>query len=128
MTDEDKRRSVAVPVADDRLRLAEIATAIGAFEVDLGSGRWVWTPQVAVLFGVDPGTASAEFEKWQRAIFADHVPKVPPALEAAKESGRYYVEFRTKDAGGMLRWRAGKGEVSSSGDGKLLRGTYYDIS
>lgn len=116
--------------SEEGLRLAEAASGIGAFEMDLVSKRWDWRPQVAVLFGLDPGTAPAEFEDWQRTIFVDDVPKVRAAIEAAKESGTYYVEFRVKDRKGKLQWLAGKGQVAVSEESgtQLLRGTYFDIS
>jgi PAS domain S-box-containing protein len=115
--------------SDDGLRLAEAASGIGAFEMDLASKRWRWRPQVAVLFRLDPKTAPAEFEEWQRAIFVDDVPKIRAAFEAAKGSGDYYVEFRVKDRNGRLHWLAGKGHVAShaKSGAQLLRGTYYDI-
>src|SRR6266478_3844482 len=50
-------------ISEERLRLAETASGIGMFELDLVSDRWEWTPHVAVLFGLDsriPGVLFAD--------------------------------------------------------------------
>jgi hypothetical protein len=54
---------------NETLRRAEAASGIGAFEFDLVSKRWVWTPQVAVLFGLDPQTAPSQFNEWLSTVF-----------------------------------------------------------
>jgi PAS domain S-box-containing protein len=113
---------------DERLPLAGAASGIGAFELDFASGQWAWTPQVAALFGRDPQALPATFEDSLRTVFADDAPKIRGALEAAKASGSYYVEFRVKQPDGRLRWLVGKGQVEKhSSDAQVLRGTYYEI-
>ena len=69
--------------SDERLRRAEEASGVGTFELDLASDRWEWTPQVAVLFGLDPRGPELSFEDLQRSIFVDDVPKLRGAIEAA---------------------------------------------
>jgi PAS domain S-box-containing protein len=112
---------------EDRLRLWEAATGIGTFQLDLRSGQWDWSREVAVLFGLAPATAPAAFEPWLQSVFADDALKVRAALDAAKQGGAYYVEFRAKRPDGTLRWLAGKGQTAPAPDAHLLRGTYYDI-
>jgi hypothetical protein len=68
---------------EERLRLAEAASGIGTFEMDVGSGSWDWSEQVAVLFGLDPNLAEPTFAPWTRVIFADDVPKIQAAFSAA---------------------------------------------
>jgi PAS domain S-box-containing protein len=114
----------------ERLQLAEAASGIGTFEMDLRSGHWDWSPQVAVLFGLDPRHAPSRFEKWQRSIFIDDVPKVAGALREAAETGSYYVEFRVRRSDNSVHWLAGKGQMAPDADARprLLRGTYYEIT
>ena len=116
--------------SNETLQRAEAASAIGAFEFDLASKDWVWTPQVAVLFGLDPRNAPSQFDEWLTAVFPDDALKISSALETSKGSGHFYVEFRVKQPDGKLHWLAGKGQVDPVSDsgGKMLRGTYYDIN
>jgi PAS domain S-box-containing protein len=107
----------------ERLQLAEAAGGIGSFELDPVSQQWSWSPQVAALFGVDQHAAPANFEQSLRSVFVDDAPKIRAALEAAKESGTFYVEFRVKHADGRLRWLAGRGQMAA----QMVRGTFYAI-
>ena len=38
--------------SEERLRLAEAASGIGTFEMDLASDQWEWAAQVAVLLSL----------------------------------------------------------------------------
>ena len=58
------------------------------------------------------------------------LPKIRSALETARATGSFYVEFRVKRPDGRLHWLAGKGQVAPTDEdgAPLLRGTYYDIN
>jgi PAS domain S-box-containing protein len=116
--------------AEEGLRLAELAVGIGAFELDLATDDWEWTPQVAALFGLNTRNPKRSFAQWERTIFIDDVPKVRGAIETAKQTGKYQVEFRVHHPDGTVHWLAGKGEIGPD-EGKnrrRLRGTYYEIT
>jgi PAS domain S-box-containing protein len=114
---------------EKRLRLAEAASGIGAFELDLESKQWAFSPQLAVLFGLDPHSAPADFEEWLPVVFVDDATEIRGAMEAAGQNGNFYVELRIKRADGKLHWLAGKGQVTTNDKSgvRCLRGTYYDI-
>ena len=114
---------------EKRLKLAEAASGIGAFELDLESKNWAFSPQLAVLFGLDPHSTTGNFEEWLRLVFVDDATKIRAAMDAAAQSGNFYVEFRVKRADGKLHWLAGKGQVVANDKSgvRCLRGTYYDI-
>ncbi len=94
---------------EDRLRLAQEAGGIAAFEADLVSGEWAWTPQIALLFGFDPDGRKLLPADWERCVFVDDVLKLRGALDAALQNGTYYVEFRIRPPEQRLRWISGKG-------------------
>ena len=127
---KSKPGQTKVSASNETLRLAEAASGIGAFEFDLTSKHWAWTPQVAVLFGLDPQSAPSQFKEWLLAVFPDDALKISSALETSKSTGNFYVEFRIKQPDGRLHWLAGKGQVDLDTDSgaKVLRGTYYDIN
>ena len=113
--------------SEERLRLAEAASGIGTFELYLASDRWIWTPQLAALFGCHTAASFADLEK---AVFIDDVPKLRAAVETAKRTGVYEVEFRVRHADGGVRWLAGKGKIVPDEDRHAirLRGAYYDVT
>src|SRR5712671_495880 len=114
---------------EDHLREAEAASGIGIFEVDLSTGVWWCSAQVAKLFGFAPKNLQFPFSEWDRVIFTDDVPKLRSALQDAVETGSYYVEFRVKHSDESLHWLAGKGQVAAGiTKPRLLRGAYFDIS
>ena len=117
------------PAWEDHLREAEAASGIGIFEVDLSTGTWRCSAQVAKLFGFAPKNLDFPFSEWDRVIFIDDVPKLRSALQAAIETGSYYVEFRVKHSDESLHWLAGKGQVApGTTKPRLLRGAYVEIS
>jgi PAS domain S-box-containing protein len=124
-----KGRSSTRSALAERLREAEAAGGIGAFVFDLSTRDWAWSPPVATLFGFSGEKPPAAFDEWLKAVFVDDAPKIRHALDVARDSGNFYVEFRVKAGGGPFQWVAGKGQVAASGDGsRILRGTVYDIN
>ena len=85
-------------ISEERLRLAE-ASGIGMFELDLASDRLEWTPQVAVLLGLDSRIPGATLADWERVMFADDVPKVRAAIETAARTGRYHIGISRNASG-----------------------------
>ena len=113
--------------SEDRLRLAEGASGIGTFEVELASGGWDWSPQAAVVFGIDPQQAERSFAMLQQVMFIDDVPKIHAALGNAAQTGSYSVEFRVRHPEGSLHWIAAKGRIVGQSP-TLLRGAIFDVT
>ena len=117
--------------SEERLRLvAEEASGVGTFELELTSGRWEYTSQIGVLFGCDPSRPNPSFADLEPVIFVDDVPKVRAAIETATQSGIYHVEFRVRRADGSVHWLAGKGRtvVDEIKQTRWLCGAYYEIT
>ena len=123
-------REARLRASEERLRLVEAASGIGTFEVDLASGEWDWTPQVASLFGATPQSPKTAIAAWARVVFPDDLPKLQAAMECAKTTGAFDVEFRVKHADGGLHWLAGKGAVirNEADLSRRLRGALYEIT
>jgi PAS domain S-box-containing protein len=112
----------------ERLREAEAASGVGAFVLDLSTREWAHSPPVPVLFGFTSEKAPADFEEWLKVVFVDDALKILHALDVARDSGSFYVEFRVKTAEGPFHWLAGKGQVAPDNDANTLRGIFYDIN
>jgi PAS domain S-box-containing protein len=117
-------------ISPDQSRLAAVLRGSGAFELDLLSYLWVTMPQVAILFGFDPGVAKPSFHEWQSAIFSDDRLKLRAAIEAAPLTGTFGVEIRVTHPDRSVHWLAVEGEVVADSDGQArwLRGTWHEIS
>ena len=114
----------------EQVRVAEAIAGVGAFELDLAAGRWMTTPQVAVLFGLDPHILRPALAEWETAVFPDDLLKLHAAIDAAARGGRFSVEIRTRHPDGTVHWLSGKGEmVAAAGDGtRRLHGAWQDIT
>lgn len=117
-------------LSDEQLRLAEVSTGTGAFELDLSSDRWVTTPQVAVLFGLDPQISRPSLADWQPVIFGDDLLKMRADIQAAIQTGVFSTEIRVRHPDGSVHWLAGKAEAirDTSNRAGWLRGTWHDIT
>jgi len=132
MSDKKYWRDIEARARDsaERLRLAEAASGIGTFEVDLDTGLWQWSPQVARLFGFEPENSTSPLAEWQQVIFADDALKLQAALQAAFQTRTFDVEFRVRHSDESLHWLLGRGQVAvdEAGRGRFLRGAYFEIT
>ena len=110
--------------SEERLRLGEIAGGIATFEYNYASGAWNWSAQAAAIFGF----GEQSLDHWERAAFFDDVPKIRAALEAARQSGNFYVEFRVRYDDDSLHWLAANGQTATASLQPLLRGAIYEIT
>jgi PAS domain S-box-containing protein len=123
-TDRDEGYEERLRASEERLRLGEIAAGIATFEYDYNRRTWSWSAQAAPILGVDGETALG----WERTVFPDDVLKIQAALEAAKQSGHFYVEFRARHNDESLHWIVAKGQIAVAAPYPLLRGAIYEIT
>ena len=92
--------------------------------------NWEWSPQVAALFGArSAGSADAIFAGWERTVFVDDVPKLRAALEAATESGSFYVEFRRQARRRQPALARRQGHTRRADEtGRVAARRFYDIT
>jgi|SRR6267378_1153107 len=123
-TDRDESYEERLRASEERLRLGEIAGGIATFEYDYDRRVWSWSEQAAPILGMDSKTA----EGWEKTVFPDDLLKVQAALEAAKQDGNFYVEFRARHTDKSLHWIAAKGQIAVAIPHPLLRGAIYEIT
>jgi hypothetical protein len=116
--------------SEEQLRLAEEASGVGTFELDLATDHWKCSEQVVLLFSGDAQSQVSSFADVERAIFVDDVPKLHAAIEEATRRGIYKVEFRVTHTDGSVHWLAGKGRITTDDTNRArwLRGAYYEIT
>jgi PAS domain S-box-containing protein len=124
MSDMDRQYEERLRASEDRLRLGEIAGRIATFEFDYARSSWNWSPQAAAIFGLDEQKLAA----WEKAVFVDDLAKIRAAVEAAKQGGTVYVEFRVRYNDESLHWIAANGQIAAVSSKPLLRGAIYEIT
>jgi PAS domain S-box-containing protein len=115
--------SVAADLRDSQaqLSLALEKAEMGTWEVDLATGRCVWSEQMAALFGLPRSERAGTLARVFDLIDEEHRDAVAQAVQAAAEGSSLDVEFRTTWTDGTVHWLQGKGQVTATRDGRGLR-------
>jgi PAS domain S-box-containing protein len=113
------------------LRLALTAAGMETWDWDLGTGRVVWSPAHARLFGLKEGEFDGRLETLLNAVHPDDRAELLLRIEAAKANHAPYLhEYRVIWRDGSEHWIAGHGrfEYDASGAPLRMRGVVADVS
>jgi len=124
---ERRRAEQAIRDSEERLRLALDAANMGAWDVNLQTGEQIWSQQSQRLFGYEPGGfggTPAEF--FDRVHPQDRHP-VHQAIEQAKQTGDYQIEYQLALPDQQPRWIAAQGKVWFDETGRPLRMSGVDL-
>ncbi len=118
--------------AEERLRLAQEAGGIGAFEVEIPSDRLTASPRFLSIFGLDPAAPAPETAATTRALIlpADSPLASDPAGRAEGRADRV-TEYRIRRADtGEERWIARQAEILRDAEGRptRMRGVIQDVT
>ncbi len=120
----DRRRAeMALRMSEQRLRLAQEAAGLGAWEYDFVTGRSVWSDQFRALVGLTPETPASLASLLSR-IHPDDRGRVKAGMTRACQplSDRvYHVEFRVVLRDSTIRWLEDQGLVEADAAGAPLR-------
>ncbi len=110
---ERRQAEEALRESERRQQLALQIGKIGAFEVDLESGRGTWTAEFGEIWGVPSGFAGdfATFFRWELVHPEDRerVKEELAQLVQSREEGE--SDFRLIRPDGVMRWIRGRGLV-----------------
>ncbi len=118
---------------EETLRLAVDAADVGVWELDVESGRLVWSDRCYAMFGVANG-APLTIDDFYACIHPDDLPSTRESIRRAldpKIRADYTLEFRALGrVDGVERWIAAKGQAFFSPEGKATRllGATVDIT
>ena len=127
---ERLRAEERLRASEERLRLAQAGANAGVWDRDLRTGALVWTPELAVLFGLEPGSVKS-YDDFQQLIHPDDVDILENAREAAVLNHEQFdAEFRIIRPNGELRWVSARGNALYDADGNPIRilGNNIDIT
>jgi PAS domain S-box-containing protein len=127
---ERKRFQDTLRENQERMTLAERAARLGVFDIDLGTGRAVWSSEMEALHGLPPGGFEGHFEDWLRRVHPDDRARVESRLNQAVHQGHFSDDYRILRPDGELRWIHSRATVFLDGDGSPRRilGVNVDIT
>ncbi|MGH7689050.1 MAG: PAS domain-containing protein, partial [Gemmatimonadaceae bacterium] len=121
-------------IAEERLRLALVATNQGVFDFDIATGgRTAVNREYSSMLGFDPDPAPERVATWIAKIHPEDRDRVSRALDEhlAGTSTEYEADYRIQNRAGDWRWMRSQGKVvTRSPDGAAVRmvGTRTDIT
>ncbi|MGD0415054.1 MAG: PAS domain S-box protein [Terriglobales bacterium] len=129
---EQKQAEEALRESERRHQLALQIGRIGAFELDLESGRGTWTAEFAEIWGIPSGYAGdfASFFSWEMVHPADRARVQEEFAQLAQSREEGESEFRVIRPDGVMRCIRGRGRVIADSAAGSLRivGVIQDIT
>jgi PAS domain S-box-containing protein len=114
----------------ERLDVALQAASMGTWEWDIGSNAVVWSPQLEVIHGLEPGTFAGTMDAVLTDIHPDDVHLMLGMIEDARHSDRAHGEYRIIWPDGSIHWLEATGRVVSDTKGRIIgmRGVCQDVT
>ena len=129
--DITERRQQEQTIREQERLLAEMSmlAQIGAWEIDLASGTFHWTAELARVFDIPPGEPLTP-EACTRCYGADGIALIERSLEAARlRAEPYDIELQMVSGAGQRKWvRSICSPVLVDGQVVKLRGTVQDVT
>jgi two-component system cell cycle sensor histidine kinase/response regulator CckA len=117
------RATNALRTAEERMRFALEAAAVGIWDMDCTTGVIRWSEILESQYGLAPGTFGGTFEAFTARIHPEDRESVRRMMGEAMKSGNdFSVEHRVVLPDGTVRWLTGAGRVHLDQRGNPLRG------
>jgi PAS domain S-box-containing protein len=130
---ERSRISQALEQSEQRLRLAMEGAGMGTFDVNLQTGKVLWSATHLRMLGYEAtGGCETAIDLWRTCIHPDDLPRVLEARDQAlQQRSTYSIEYQIKRAdNGETRWLAvfGRYYYNETGEGVRFLGVAFDIT
>ncbi len=129
---ERKLAEEALRASEERLRLAQKAAGIGAFERNVRTGVVTWSTDLEPMYGLQPGALDGKTTAFFRnLIHPDDQAGVIKLVDAAMKSGQPTKgEWRVVWADGSVHWIAGHWQVfmDAYGEPSKIIGVNIDVT
>lgn len=128
--DTRKNAELALIERERQLRDAQTMARFGNWEMNLLTGKTVWSDQLYTLFGLEPGSFEPTLEIFRSVIHPDDRKSVEQGEKSGAETGRYDMEYRVILPDGEVCNVHLLGQVEMDASGKPLKlvGTLQDIT
>jgi len=128
---EIKHSRIELQHSRDLLNEAELIGKLGSWELDMTSGKLIWSEEVYRIFELDPARFRPSYEEFLNVIHPDDRDKVNNAYTQSLEDGKLYeIEHRLQIADGSIKWVREHCFSEFDASGKPLRsvGAVQDIT
>jgi PAS domain S-box-containing protein len=117
--------------SEERLRLAQQAARIGAFEWNVRTGIVTWTPEMEPMYGLPPGGFGQTQAAFENLIHPDDRTRVMDLVDCALKTGQPTAgEWRVLWPDGSIHWIAGRWQalMDESGTPSRVVGVNIDAT
>ncbi|TAE94094.1 MAG: PAS domain S-box protein [Oscillatoriales cyanobacterium] len=114
----------------EQLRRALSAAQMGMWDWNIATGEIKWSPEHALLFGLNPDAFDGRYETFDACVHPDDRPSLKEAIQQALQTQSIYQhEYRVIWPDGSIHWVEGRGDGFYDQTGKALRmtGTLMNI-
>jgi PAS domain S-box-containing protein len=123
--------AIALQASEERLRLALDVAELGTWDLDLHTGKVVWSPQTYRIMGIAPG-APLQRDTVRNLVVQQDREAAHRAIQRAQQERKPFAhEYRiTRANDGSERWIAGTGRYIYDEEGQPVRlvGLVNDIT
>jgi len=128
-----KQTEIALSESEERLRLAMEGAQMGTWDLDLTTGKAIWSELHFTILGYSPVTTGEATEAmWRSRIHPDDVERVTQVWQQSQQEHRsYQCEYRVVRAdNGQTAWLATLGSFTYDAQGQPIRsiGVLFDIT
>src|SRR5690349_15762034 len=120
-----------VQVTEERLALAQQASAIGSFDWNVETGFNTWSPELYAIYGLRSEQFGHTFAAWEQCLHPDDREAMVQAVERSRTSGDAEErEFRIIRPNGEMRWLIGRWRWIKNSEGLPVRltGVNFDVT
>ncbi|MBD1909936.1 MULTISPECIES: PAS domain-containing protein [unclassified Leptolyngbya] len=127
-----KQAEASLRESEERLRLAMQGAQMGTWDVDLLTGRAIWSEQYFAMLGYEPhpcGEASEEL--WYNRIHPDDRAWVMEEWHRSRQEHRFYcAEYRAMHPDGQVFWLSALGSFTYNAQDEAIRsiGVVFDMT
>jgi PAS domain S-box-containing protein len=119
---EKKKSEESLRDSEQRMRFAQQAARMGAFEWNIQTGINVWTPELEAIYGLPPGGFPGTQAAFENLIYLEDRERVLDLIHSALKWGKATRgEWRIVWPDGSLHWIAGRWQVFMNESGEPVR-------
>lgn len=127
ITDRHEARE-ALLASEARLQMAMVASEIGIWEWEIGSGSTKLSENLKNTILPDDEPFASTYQAFREVVHPEDLPRVDAALaQAFSGEGDYRLEFRMLRADGSIRWSHARGALIRDPEGRPARMVGIDM-